>query len=72
MRTVKANLKSNNNVVIEGELYDFQDMGYGERAILIALCNPNIKVLAHIKDDERRHIAKVAAEDFVYNVEFVE
>jgi predicted exporter len=71
MRTVKENLKDCNNAILVGDYYELDDKGYGEQAIMMALKNPKIKVIAHIDDDERRQIAKVAAEDFVNNVEFV-
>ena len=53
-------------------VYEIEDEGYGERAIFIALLNPDVKVVARIADDDRRRIAEVSAEDFVDNIEFIE
>lgn len=52
-------------------VYEIEDEGYGERAIFIALVNPDVKVVAKIADDDRRRVAEVSAEDFVDNIEFI-
>lgn len=52
-------------------IYEMTDEGYGEKAILIALVNPDVKVVARIDDDDRRRIAEISAEDFVDNIEFL-
>jgi hypothetical protein len=51
--------------------YEMEDEGYGEKAIFLALINPDVKVIARIADDDRRRIAEVSAEDFVDNIEFI-
>lgn len=51
--------------------YEMNDEGYGEKAIFLALINPDVKVIARIADDDRRRIAEVSAEDFVDNIEFI-
>lgn len=72
---VRRNLKMNSKSIIELDLkgkteYSYTDTGYGESAILLALLNPDVKILAHISDDHSRDIAKVSATDFVNNIEF--
>ncbi len=74
MRTVKANLKGFNgkdNLVRNqaGEIL-VEDMGYGERALLIAMKNPDATILAKMQNEEREEIATVAARDFVNNIKF--
>ena len=51
--------------------YEMVEDGYGEKAIFLALMNPDVKVVARIADDDRRRVAEVAAEDFVDNIEFI-
>lgn len=72
MREVNRNLRDFNLPKNIGDSYETTDCGYGEQAILIALNNPNIKVVAHIVDEERRRVAEIAAQDFVNNIEFIE
>lgn len=72
---VKRNLKTNSSHIIELDLkdkteYSYTDTGYGESAILLALLNPGVKIIAHMADDYRRDIAIVSAMDFVNNIEF--
>jgi hypothetical protein len=51
--------------------YTYKDQGYGECAILLALSNPDVKIKACIEDQDKREIAKISAEEFVYNIEFI-
>lgn len=74
-REVKRNLKENSHQISHTDLsgvkeYSYTDMGYGESAILLALLNPDVKIKAHMSDDERREVALVSAMDFVNNIEF--
>ena len=75
MNTVKRNLKTNSNSILNINLtgkteYTYNDNGYGESAILLALLNPNVKIIAHLPDDIRRDIAMISAMGFVNNIEF--
>lgn len=75
MNTVKRNLKTNSkslkDINLSGKTeFTFNDNGYGESAILLALLNPNVKIIAHMSDDNRRDIAIISAMDFVNNIEF--
>lgn len=72
MRTVDTNLKNYSEHSIVGESIELQDIGYGEQSILVALTHPNIRVIAHIEDEDRRKVAEIAAKDFVNNIEIVE
>ena len=73
MRSVNANLRGfSTTIVNDNARYEFYDRGYGEQAILIALTHPDIVVVAHVEDDERRRVAEIAAKDFVNNIEFIE
>lgn len=67
-RAVKENLRKFDATLFDGV---YQDNGYGECAILMALLNPDRKVVARIEDDDRRRIAEVAADNFVDNIEFI-
>jgi hypothetical protein len=67
-RTVRENLRNFDSAPVD-EIY--QDNGYGECAILMALLNPDRKVVARIEDDDRRRVAEVAADNFVDNIEFI-
>ena len=72
---VKRNLKENARLIAETDLkgkteYTYTDMGYGESAILLAVLNPDVKIVAHMPDEEKRNIAVVSAKDFVNNIEF--
>lgn len=73
--TVKRNLKANSKLISEIDLkgkteYSYTDTGYGESAILLALLNPDVKIIAHMSDDSRRDVAMISATDFVNNIEF--
>ena len=73
MRVVNANLRLfEQSPIVDGDNFHFTDGGYGEQSILIALTHPDVKVVAHIEDEDRRSIAAIAAKDFVNNIEFVE
>lgn len=73
MRSVNANLRGFSTMIVnDNARYEFYDRGYGEQAILIALTHPDIVVVAHVEDDERRRVAEIAAKDFVNNIEFIE
>lgn len=56
--------------VAGGKEYVYEDLGYGERALLIALTHPSVKVLACIPDEDRRRVAEISAKDFINNIEF--
>lgn len=76
MNEVNRNLKESSKKIAETDLmgkdeYKYTDPGFGECAILLALMNPEVKIIAHISDDERRKIAMVSATDFVNNIEFI-
>ena len=47
------------------------DDGYGETALYLALTHPDVRIIARVADAERRQIARVAADGFVENLEFV-
>lgn len=51
--------------------YTITDEGYGETAILLALTHPDVRIVAHMPDDERRRVAEISAQDFVDNIEFI-
>lgn len=73
LRTVTRNLRGFEIPAIEAVpegTYRFNDPGYGEQALLIALSRPDIKVVACITDEDRRRVAEISAEDFVNNIEF--
>lgn len=74
MRTVNVNLRHFNQQPIADGIHTlhFTDGGFGEQSILIALTHPDIKVVAHIEDEDCRNIATIAAKDFVNNIEFAE
>ena len=74
-REVRRNLKANIQQISQTDLnglkeYTCTDKGYGESAILLALLNPDVKIKAHMSDEERREVASVSAMDFVNNIEF--
>lgn len=72
MRCVNVNLRDFSvTIADDSNRYEFYDRGYGEQAILIALTHPNIVVVAHVEDDERRRVAEIAAENFINNIEFI-
>ena len=74
-RTVNRNLRSSGGELLRLDLkgmpsYTVKDDGYGETALLLALTNPQVRIVAQISDDDRRRIAEIAAENFVENIEF--
>ena len=74
-RAVRKSLRS-----VEGECAGLpaegplrlKDESYGEKALYIALTHPRLQVTAEIEDEEKRTIARIAAEDFVENLNFVD
>lgn len=50
---------------------EFCDEGWGETALLCALLHPSARVTVTIADDERRRVAKFAAEGIVTNLEIM-
>lgn len=73
-RTARANLKRNaamaKSLRDEGGHISISDHGYGETAILAALTHPDAMVTAIMADAERMEVARVAADNFVNNIEF--
>lgn len=74
-RTVRRNLRNKGRKTIEMRAAQSQqietvDEGYGELSLLLALSHKDLKVVAHIADDERRNIAEVAARGLADNVEY--
>ena len=57
-------------VIPDGSEYAFDDPGYGESALLLALTHPGARIVATVADEDRLCIATVAAEGFVDNIEF--
>ena len=74
VRTVRRHLDAS-AAALSGKplppVYEWEDPGYGELSLLLALTHPGTQVRARIADDERRRIAEVAAEDFVENIQFI-
>lgn len=75
MRAVNKNLRAldTQHCGVEGvdACYHIEDKGYGEQALMIALSNPDVRVVAHIDDDHRRRVAQIAAEGFATNLEII-
>ena len=74
-RTVRRNLKDKGKEMMEMETpqskqIETVDDGYGELSLLLALSHKDLKVVAHIADDERRNIAEVAAGGIADNIEY--
>ena len=74
-RSVRRSLKESGDTVVNKDLAgqptaDYVDEGYGELSILLALSHPDVNVVSHIADEERRQIAVVAARGMVDNVIF--
>ena len=74
-RCVRRSLRENANALIHYDAnnlqsVDYQDEGYGELSLLLALSHPGITVVSHISDEERRQIARVAANGIVENITF--
>ena len=74
-RSVRRNLRANGPAIINQDLTgrteeEFHEDGYGELALLLALSHPEVKVIAHIPDEDHRRIALVAAQGMVNNIVF--
>ena len=74
-RCVRRNLKEQSGRLINRDVtglqtVDYQDDGYGELSLLLALAHPEINVVSHIADEERRQIAIVAAKNIANNITF--
>ncbi|MCQ2184072.1 MAG: MMPL family transporter [Bacteroidales bacterium] len=74
-KTVRRNLRTLPEGFIrsvpEGSAeYDFEDEGYGERAILLALTHPDTRIRAHLRNGDAVRVAEISAEGFVENIEF--
>ena len=74
-RCVRRNLKENaatitGRDVTGSQSVDYRDEGYGELSLLLALSHPEITVVSHIADEERRQIALVASKDIADNIIF--
>ncbi|MBO4842224.1 MAG: MMPL family transporter [Bacteroidales bacterium] len=72
-RCVRRNLKEKSRAIlamkVEGpQSVDYRDDGYGELSFLLALSHPDITVVSHISDEERRQIALVATQGMVDNI----
>lgn len=55
----------------DGGVIAMEDDGFGQTALLLALLHPDTEIVARMRDEQRLAIAKIAAEDFVENVEFI-
>ena len=74
-RTVRRNLKARCREISLMDTkgaseVDFEDGGYGELALLLAITHPGARVVAHISDEDSRRIAEIAAEAIAGNIEF--
>lgn len=72
---VRQNLKANAAEIAAMDLkgkaeYPFTDNGYGESAMLLALLNPDVRIIAHIPESDRLCVAEISAKDFINNIEF--
>lgn len=52
--------------------YEFSEDGYGEKALLLALTHPSVRIICRIENSDHRTVARVAADGFVKNIEFTE
>lgn len=72
-RTVKRNLRLAENdlsrYAMDGNYVTVMDNGYGETAIYLALCNPDMHITAVIDDEDRKQIARISSENFIGNIE---
>ncbi len=71
-RCVRRNLKASGEVILRSPVapvVEREDSGYGELSLLLALSHPEVRVIAHIADEEKRLIAMSAA-SLVSNIEF--
>ncbi len=76
-RCVHSNLKAKGEEMINKDLngqlrWDYRDEGYGELSLLLALSHPQVRIVSHIADEERRRIASIAALDCAENIEYQE
>lgn len=74
-RCVRRNLRESAASVTGRDLtglqsVDYRDEGYGELSLLLALSHPDVTVVSHIADEERRQIALVASKDIADNIIF--
>lgn len=74
-RHVRRSLKESAGMMIDKDVsgqkeVDYRDEGYGELSFLLALAHPEVTVVAHLSDEERRQIAIVAAKGIVENIVF--
>ena len=74
-RCVRRNLKESAGKMTEWNVtglqsVDYHDEGYGELSLLLALSHPEVTVVSHIADEERRQIALVASKGIVDNIIF--
>ena len=74
-RCVRRNLKEQSDTMLGKDVsglpsVDYQDEGYGELSLLLALSHPEITVVSHIADEERRQVATVAAKGLADNIIF--
>ena len=74
-RCVRRNLRESAASVTGRDLtglqsVDYRDEGYGELSLLLALSHPDVTVVSHIADEERRQIALVASKDITDNIIF--
>ncbi|MCC8176357.1 MAG: 1-acyl-sn-glycerol-3-phosphate acyltransferase [Bacteroidales bacterium] len=75
MRDVKNSLRRNNNysAVIDREqpaVVEVFHASWGEMPLLMALVHPSTRVIAYEADEEKRTLAKYAAEGIVTNIEY--
>ena len=74
-RCVRRNLKENAASITGRDMtglqsVNYRDEGYGELSLLLALSHPDVTVVSHIADEERRQIALVASKDIADNIIF--
>lgn len=74
-RCVHRSLKEKGEEVMTKDLsglqqWDYYDEGFGELSLLSALSHPDVIIISHIADEERRRIAMIAAKGVVNNIEF--
>lgn len=74
-RSVRLSLREKGKEIIDSEaagrsVWELDDDGYGELSILFAKTHPDVRVIAHLNDNERKTIATIAADGFVDNIEF--
>ena len=72
-RCVRRHLKESAGTMIDWNVagqpsVDYCDEGYGELSLLLALSHPEVTVVSHIADEERRQIAVIAAQGMADNI----